>query len=60
VLDFGGTIAGPGRNGDPARPGGFDPPRRARHSHIPPAQRVDLVLAVLRGTEKLEVLARRH
>ncbi len=32
----------------------------ARHSHLPPAQRVDLVLAVLRGTEKLEVLARRH
>jgi len=32
----------------------------ARHSHVPPAQRVDLVLAVLRGTEKLEVLARRH
>jgi transposase len=31
-----------------------------RHSNIPPAQRVDLVLAVLRGTEKLEVLARRH
>jgi len=32
----------------------------ARHSHLPPAQRVDLVRAVLRGTEKLEVLARRH
>lgn len=31
-----------------------------RHSNIPPAQRVELVLAVLRGTEKLEVLARRH
>ena len=31
-----------------------------RHSHLPPAQRVELVLAVLRGTEKLEVLARRH
>jgi transposase len=32
----------------------------ARHSNIPPAQRTELVLAVLRGTEKLEVLARRH
>jgi transposase len=32
----------------------------ARHSKIPPAQRTELVLAVLRGTEKLEVLARRH
>ena len=31
-----------------------------RHSQIPPAQRVDLVLAALRGTEELEVLARRH
>jgi transposase len=31
-----------------------------RQSNIPPAQRVELVLAVLRGTEKLEVLARRH
>ena len=31
-----------------------------RHSNLPPAQRVELVLAVLRGTEKLEVLARRH
>jgi transposase len=50
-------VAGPDLTGDPARPGGFD---MARHSHLPPAQRVDLVLAVLRGTEKLEVLARRH
>jgi transposase-like protein len=32
----------------------------ARHSKIPKAQRPELVLAVLRGTEKLEVLARRH
>lgn len=32
----------------------------ARQSRIPPPQRVELVLAVLRGTEKLEVLARRH
>ena len=31
-----------------------------KHSNLPPAQRVELVLAVLRGTEKLEVLARRH
>ena len=31
-----------------------------RPSNIPPAQRTELVLAVLRGTEKLEVLARRH
>jgi transposase len=31
-----------------------------RHSNIPAAQRAELVLAVLRGTEKLEVLARRH
>ncbi len=32
----------------------------ARHSKIPKDQRAELVLAVLRGTEKLEVLARRH
>lgn len=32
----------------------------ARQSKIPPPQRAELVLAVLRGTEKLEVLARRH
>ena len=32
----------------------------ARHSAIPPAQRTELVLAVLRGQEKLEVVARRH
>jgi len=32
----------------------------ARHSKIPKAQRQELVLAILRGTEKLEVLARRH
>ena len=32
----------------------------ARHSKISKAQRQELVLAVLRGTEKLEVLARRH
>jgi transposase-like protein len=32
----------------------------ARHSKVPRDQRVELVLAVLRGTEKLEVLARRH
>ena len=35
----------------------------ARHSNVPPAQRTELVLAVLQGTEKLEVLAeatRRH
>ncbi len=32
----------------------------ARHSKIPRDQRAELVLAVLRGTEKLEVLARRH
>jgi len=32
----------------------------ARHSKIPKVQRPELVLAVLRGTEKLEVLARRH
>lgn len=32
----------------------------ARQSKIPKAQRQELVLAVLRGTEKLEVLARRH
>ncbi len=31
-----------------------------RQSNVPPAQRVELVLAVLRGTERLEVLARRH
>lgn len=31
-----------------------------RPSNIPPSQRTELVLAVLRGTEKLEVLARRH
>ena len=31
-----------------------------RPSNIPTAQRGELVLAVLRGTEKLEVLARRH
>ena len=31
-----------------------------RPSHIPLEQRTELVLAVLRGTEKLEVLARRH
>ena len=31
-----------------------------RPSKIPLAQRTELVLAVLRGTEKLEVLARRH
>lgn len=34
--------------------------RVARHSKIPKDQRAELVLAVLRGTEKLEVLARRH
>jgi transposase-like protein len=32
----------------------------ARHSKIPREQRAELVLAVLRGTETLEVLARRH
>ncbi len=32
----------------------------ARQSKIPRDQRAELVLAVLRGTEKLEVLARRH
>ncbi len=32
----------------------------ARHSKIPKAQRPELVLAVLRGMENLEVLARRH
>ena len=32
----------------------------ARRSKIPKVQRPELVLAVLRGTEKLEVLARRH
>jgi transposase-like protein len=32
----------------------------ARHSNVPKDQRVELVLAVLRGTENLEVLARRH
>lgn len=32
----------------------------ARPSKIPPPERAELVLAVLRGTEKLEVLARRH
>lgn len=32
----------------------------ARHSPRPPAQRVDLVPAVIRGTENLEVLDRRH
>jgi len=32
----------------------------ARHSKIPKDQRAELVLAVLRGTEKLEVWARRH
>ena len=31
-----------------------------RPSNIPLEQRTELVLAVLRGTEKLEVLARRH
>ena len=31
-----------------------------RPSNIPPEQRTELVLAVVRGTEKLEVLARRH
>lgn len=31
-----------------------------RPSNIPPGQRTELVLAVLRGTEKLEVLGRRH
>jgi len=31
-----------------------------RPSNISPGQRTELVLAVLRGTEKLEVLARRH
>ena len=31
-----------------------------RPSNIPPEQRTEVVLAVLRGTEKLEVLARRH
>jgi transposase len=31
-----------------------------RPSNIPPEQRTELVLAVLRGAEKLEVLARRH
>lgn len=31
-----------------------------RPSNLPPEQRTELVLAVLRGTEKLEVLARRH
>lgn len=31
-----------------------------RPSNIPPEQRTELVWAVLRGTEKLEVLARRH
>ena len=34
--------------------------RMGRPSNIPPAPRTELVLAVLRGTEKLEVLARRH
>ena len=32
----------------------------ARRSKIPRSQRAELVLAVLRGSEKLEVLARRH
>jgi transposase-like protein len=32
----------------------------ARQSKVPKDQRVELVLAVLRGAEKLEVLARRH
>ena len=32
----------------------------ARHSNIPKDQRAELVLALLRGTEKLEVVARRH
>lgn len=32
----------------------------ARHSNVAKEQRVELVLAVLRGTENLEVLARRH
>ena len=32
----------------------------ARHSNVPKGQRTELVVAVLRGTEKLEVLARRH
>jgi len=31
-----------------------------RPSNIPPEQRTEWVWAVLRGTEKLEVLARRH
>jgi len=31
-----------------------------RLSNIPPEQRSELVLAVLRGTEKLEVPARQH
>ena len=32
----------------------------ARHSNVPKDQHAELVLAVLRGTEKLEMLARRH
>ena len=32
----------------------------ARHSAIPAGQRTELVLSVLRGQEKLEVVARRH
>jgi len=32
----------------------------ARHSKIPRDQRMELVLTVLRGAEKLEVIARRH
>jgi transposase-like protein len=32
----------------------------ARHSEMPAAQRTELVLAVLRGQETLEVLARRY
>lgn len=42
---------------DPSRHGGTG---MARRSRIPEDQRAELVLAVLRGTEKLEVLARRH
>lgn len=32
----------------------------ARHSNVPKDQRVELVLTLLRGSESLEVLARRH
>ena len=38
-------------------PGGKD---TARRSKVPRDQRVEVVLTVLCGTEKLEVLARRH